>query len=117
MSEYPTRKEIEEKFEGLQSSKGYRGKVKAVVALTPKPNGMSEIGLINLDKRIEFDHSRVEEMAEQIRKFEIKMVSFQIDIKTVEKCMRDDIIGIEKYKFDKVKYILTKFQFSTSTYP
>jgi hypothetical protein len=93
LSEYPTRKEIEDKFESLQSSKVYRVKVKAVVALTPKSNGMSEICLINLDKRSDLDYSRVEEMAEQIRKFEVRMVSFQIDIKTVEKCMRDDIIG------------------------
>lgn len=43
-------------------------------------------------------------MEEKIKKFEERMVSFQIEIKTVEKCMREDITGIETYKLDKVTF-------------
>lgn len=50
-------------------------------------------------------------MEEKIKKFEERMVNFQIEIKTVEKCMREDITGIETYKLDKVNILNLSSEF------
>ena len=44
-------------------------------------------------------------MEEKVKKFEERMVNFQIEIKTVEKCMREDITSMQKYKLDVVRII------------
>ena len=40
---------------------------------------------------------------DKIQKFEERLVNFQIEIKTVEKCMREDITNLNSYKMDAYK--------------
>lgn len=45
------------------------------------------------------------EVEESVKKFEERMVHFQIEIKTIEKCLKEDISSLEKYKFGNVSEI------------
>ncbi|CAI2361547.1 unnamed protein product [Moneuplotes crassus] len=49
------------------------------------------------------DHEKIIDFETKIRSFEDKMTHFQIEIKTIEKLMREDITSIEKYKLDVFK--------------
>lgn len=50
------------------------------------------------------DLEKINEFDGKIKKFEDRMKGFQIEIRTIEKLLREDITSMEKYKLDVVNF-------------